>query len=151
MALVNYIYNYNKRKGIANAFENCPCMCIVNPINQCLWMIIITHHNFAPIHPQIKCSNSCRQGIKMRSHIQVQIKINHGWKDFTKIILWKGKINLGSSLNVNLCIHMFSWQLMFKWKNSLVMNKTKSSKNKILSLILFLVRNATPKNCIICI
>jgi hypothetical protein len=46
MALVNCICNYNKRKGITNVFENCPCMCIWNPINQCLWMIAITHHNY---------------------------------------------------------------------------------------------------------
>jgi hypothetical protein len=78
--------------------------------------------------------------------MQVKVKINNGWKYFIKIILWDGKINLGSSLNVNLCIHMSSQQLMFKWKNSLVMNNTKSSKNKILSFILFLVKNVASKN-----
>jgi len=46
MALVNCIYKYKKRKGITNAFENCPCMCVVNSINQCLWMIAITHHDY---------------------------------------------------------------------------------------------------------
>jgi hypothetical protein len=67
MALVNCICNYNKRKGITNAFENWSCMCIENPINQCLWIIATTHHNY-----------------RLMSKTPSK---HHGWKDSIKLFM----------------------------------------------------------------